>query len=169
MEESGRKQRVGLVEPVGGVAAPGVKTPVATGNMVDVYIAEASKETGLDPKLLAAVLRSESANNPDAVSSKGAIGYAQLMPDTAKEMGVDINDPRQNVIGGARYLKKMYDKYGNYESALAAYNWGPGNYDKFLKGQLQVPQETLDYVPKVMNLYQKKDGGMIPRLRKSTL
>ncbi len=87
----------------------------------------------LPPEIFLRLINTESGFNPNAVSPKGATGLTQLMPDTAREMGVtNINDITQNIEGGARYLKKMVDKYdGNMELALAAYNAGPGNVDKF--------------------------------------
>ena len=89
--------------------------------------------------------------NPEtARSGAGAYGPAQLMPATAKELGVDIRDPEDNVKGGLRYLKKMYDRYnGDEQLALAAYNAGPGNVDKALKsgkGIAALPAETRGYV-----------------------
>jgi len=87
----------------------------------------------LPPEIFLRLINTESGFNPNAVSPKGATGLTQLMPDTAREMGVtNINDITQNIEGGARYLRKMLDKYnGNMELALAAYNAGPANVDKF--------------------------------------
>ena len=71
------------------------------------------------------LVQRESGWNPGAVSHKGATGLAQLMPDTARLLGVDINDPADNLRGGARYLRMMYDRFGSWRLALAAYNAGP--------------------------------------------
>ena len=71
-------------------------------------------------------MQQESGWNPGAVSLKGATGLAQLMPETAENLGVDIADPEDNLDGGARYLRMMYDKFGSWKLALAAYNAGPG-------------------------------------------
>lgn len=88
---------------------------------------EAATAAGIDPALFHSLIDSESAWNPKAVSPKGAIGLAQLMPPTAKELGVDPNDPMQNLQGGARYLRQQIDRFGNPRDALRAYNAGPGN------------------------------------------
>lgn len=80
---------------------------------------------GIPEDLFLRLVQQESGWNPEAVSHKGATGLAQLMPDTARGLGVDINDPHQNLEGGARYLRRMYDRFGNWREALAAYNAGP--------------------------------------------
>lgn len=119
-------------------------------------IKRASQLHGVSPDLIRRVLRTESAGNPRAVSSKGARGLMQLMPDTAKEVGVtNPDDPEQNIMGGTKYLRKMLDRYnGDETKALAAYNWGPGNLDK--RGLNNAPIETRNYVQKIAN---KTIGG----------
>jgi hypothetical protein len=96
------------------------------------------------------LIGAESAWNPNAKSSAGAMGLTQLMPKTASSLGVtDVLDPMQNLRGGASNLASMYYRYnGDWNKALAAYNWGPGNVDKFGMGNL--PKETQDYIPKVL-------------------
>ncbi len=86
----------------------------------------AARKHGVPEDLFLRLVQQESGWNPVAVSSKGATGLAQLMPETAKTLGVDIADPAENLDGGARYLRKMFDKFGTWELALAAYNAGPG-------------------------------------------
>ncbi len=122
----------------------------ATSTRVDALVQEAANAHGLDPALLKSVVQQESAGNSLAKSPKGAMGLTQLMPATAKEMGVENPwDARQNLMGGARYLKKMLDHYnGDEAKALAAYNAGPGNVDKY--GGIPPFTETRQYVKSVL-------------------
>lgn len=115
----------------------------------DQAFARAAQQYGLDPQLLRAVAAQESRGNPSAVSPKGAYGVMQLMPQTAKEMGVtNPNDVTQNIMGGARYLKQQLDKYKDIPTALAAYNAGPGAVDKH--GGIPPYPETQNYVKSIM-------------------
>ena len=103
----------------------------------------------LPPEIFLRLINTESGFNPNAVSPKGAVGLTQLMPGTAQELGVDASNITQNIEGGARYLKQMLDKYnGNMELALAAYNAGPGNVDKF--GGVPPFAETQNYLFKML-------------------
>ena len=86
----------------------------------------AARKHGVPEDLFLRLVQRESGWNPVAVSTKGATGLGQLMPETAEHLGVDINDAEDNLEGGARYLRMMYDKFGTWELALAAYNAGPG-------------------------------------------
>ena len=86
----------------------------------------AARRHGVPEDLFLRLVQQESGWNPGAVSHKGATGLAQLMPGTAEKLGVDINDPVENLEGGARYLRMMYDRFGSWKLALAAYNAGPG-------------------------------------------
>lgn len=95
------------------------------GEYLDVAKAAARKH-GVPEDLFLRLVQQESGWNPVAVSTKGATGLAQLMPETAEHLGVDINDAKENLEGGARYLRMMFDKFGSWELALAAYNAGPG-------------------------------------------
>jgi soluble lytic murein transglycosylase-like protein len=94
------------------------------------------------------LVQQESGWNPNAVSPKGATGLAQLMPATARALGVDINDPEQNLEGGARYLRSMYDKFGSWRLALAAYNAGPGAVEQY--GGIPPYAETKNYVKAIL-------------------
>lgn len=118
------------------------------------FIQEASSETGLPEALIDAVIRTESGYRVQAVSRAGAQGLMQLMPNTARALGVDDPfDPRQNIFGGARYLRQLYDRFGSVELAVAAYNAGPGA----VKKHDGVPpfKETRRYVATVIRRYQK--------------
>lgn len=108
----------------------------------------AANRYGVPPLLALAVMRQESKGRQDAVSGKGATGLMQLMPATAKELGVDPNDPLQNIDGGVRYLAKQLKTFGSTDLALAAYNAGPGRVRQF-KG-IPPYAETQDYVKRIM-------------------
>jgi len=116
-------------------------------------IAKAAITYNLPEKLIASVMKQESNFNPDATSSAGAKGLMQIMPQTAKFLGVtNLEDPKQNIMGGAKYLRQMLDKFDNNLSlALAAYNAGPGNVAKY--NGIPPFKETQNYVKNVMNYY----------------
>ncbi|HBG07573.1 MAG: lytic transglycosylase [Geobacteraceae bacterium GWC2_58_44] len=119
----------------------------------EAIIEKASRRYGVDGGLIRAIIKAESNFNPRAVSSAGAQGLMQLMPATARGLGVsDSFDPEQNVMAGTRFLKDMLRRYdGNLNEALAAYNWGPGNVDRH--GTDHLPRETRAYLGKVKEYY----------------
>ncbi|MBU5638494.1 lytic transglycosylase domain-containing protein [Geomonas sp. Red69] len=119
----------------------------------DAIIQRASQRYGVDSGLIRAVIKAESNFDPRAVSSAGAQGLMQLMPATARGLGVtDSFDPEQNIMAGTRFLKDMLRRYnGNVDEALAAYNWGPGNVDRH--GTETLPRETRSYLAKVKGYY----------------
>ncbi len=115
---------------------------------MDEIIASAAKTYGVDTDLIHRVIQAESSFNPDAVSPVGAQGLMQLMPETAKELGVNnAFDPVENIMGGTRYLRQLLDRYDqDIPLALAAYNWGMGNVDAKKR---PMPEETRNYIARI--------------------
>ena len=111
-------------------------------------VTRAARASGVPAQLLGALIRTESAWQPQVISSAGAIGLAQLMPATAQELGVDPWDPAQNVRGGARYLRQQLDRFNDVTLALAAYNAGPHRVQQY--GGVPPFRETQAYVQKVL-------------------
>jgi TP901 family phage tail tape measure protein len=118
-------------------------------------IIAAAKANSVDPALFAALVAQESGFNQRAVSRSGAIGLSQLMPDTARDLGVNPRDPMQNLMGGAKYLRQQLDRFG-LEGGLRAYNQGPGAQQRTPGGN---SQESREYPGKVLARYQQFAGG----------
>jgi soluble lytic murein transglycosylase-like protein len=135
---------------------PSVNTPTKWGNgngqaydgrYTGPYLAmarDAARRHGVPEDLFLKLVQQESGFNPKARSHKGALGLAQLMPETARQLRVDPLDPFQNLDGGARYLMQQYRAFGNWRLALAAYNAGPGAVQKH--GGVPPFRETQNYV-----------------------
>lgn len=148
-------------------AAPAAHEPIAVpraGGQASLpfapLIAAAATEFGLPEALLHAVIRVESNYDPAAVSPRGAIGLMQLMPATARDLGVaDARDPASNIRGGARYLRWLLDRFDDdLDRALAAYNAGPGAVERH-GGGTPPYAETLRYVPRVIDMFQRLSAG----------
>lgn len=120
-------------------------------------IAQVATQEGVPASLLGALVWSESGFDPSAVSPAGARGLAQLMPSTAEGLGVDIDDPADNLRGGARYLRAMLDRFGRTDLALAAYNAGPNAVAR--AGGIPPYQETQTYVTRVLTRATALSGG----------
>lgn len=121
-------------------------------------IQDLSARYEVDPDLVRAVMRVESGGNPNAISSAGAIGLMQLMPGTARGLGVDPHDPIRNLEGGIKYLAQLSGKYnGDYVKTLAAYNAGSGRVDSY--GGVPPFPETQRYVKNVLALYKRYSRG----------
>ncbi|MHA6258460.1 lytic transglycosylase domain-containing protein [Sporosarcina sp. CAU 1771] len=126
--------------------------PSGSGQYTEI-INQAAEKYNLPAKLISSVIKQESNFNNNVVSHAGAEGLMQLMPGTAKFLGVtDSFNPKQNITGGAKYLRQMLNQFnGNMELALAAYNAGPGNVKKY--GGIPPFKETQQYVKKVLNSF----------------
>jgi soluble lytic murein transglycosylase-like protein len=122
----------------------------------DDIIEEAAEKYDMDANLIRAVMQAESAFHPYAVSRAGAEGLMQLMPELSDEMGVsDSFDPRENIMGGARYLKRLLDYHnGNLDLALASYNAGPGNVERY--GGVPPFRETRNYVKTIKQILKAR-------------
>jgi hypothetical protein len=150
----GNGPRMYSFRPSGGRLSPG---PIgAKADVFSAIIDRAAYVHGLDPWLLHAVIRAESAYNPMAQSSKGAIGLMQLMPNTAARYGVrDPWNPEENIYAGARYLRDLMGMFGSdVRLAVAAYNAGEGNVQKY-GNQIPPFEETRGYVSKVLDFYRR--------------
>lgn len=139
---------------------------VKTAGSVSLYeryrklISKTAFNYNIDPSLITAIISAESSFNAKAVSKKGALGLMQLMPETAKAMGVrNPFNPEENIEAGVRYLKYLYNRFGDLELALAAYNAGPSHVEKH--GTVPPIKETKNYIKKIFSLYREKT--YIPR------
>jgi soluble lytic murein transglycosylase-like protein len=144
-------------EPFSALLAREVGTPVPSSTAAHPYATEiddAARRHGIAPALIRSVMRQESSFDPRATSHAGAQGLMQLMPATARSLGVtDPYDPVQSIEGGTRYLADMLERFeGNVPLALAAYNAGPSAVDRF--GGIPPYRETQDYVEKVLDGYR---------------
>jgi soluble lytic murein transglycosylase-like protein len=148
----GKTSQSGLAG-LSGTTASGTNT--LNGGSFESLIQQASEKYGVDADLVKAVIQNESAYNPSAVSSAGAVGLMQLMPDTADNLGVDNPlDPAQNIDGGVKLLRELLNQFGgNVSNTLAAYNAGPNAVQQY--GGIPPYQETQMYVQRVLSTYGK--------------
>jgi soluble lytic murein transglycosylase-like protein len=125
-------------------------------------IAMAEAQNGIPRDMLARLLYQESHYREDVITGKtrspvGALGIAQFMPATARDMGIDPLNPAQAINGAARYLARLYNMFGNWTEALAAYNWGPGNVKR--QGIANAPQETRNYYVQILADVNNSNGS----------
>jgi hypothetical protein len=129
--------------------------PSAATHPYTQHVADAARRFGIPETWIWAVMRVESAGNPRSVSRAGAMGLMQIMPGTWAQLrarhglGTDPFDVRDNIMAGAAYLREMYDRYGNANAMLAAYNAGPGRYDDHLSRGRPLPAETVAYLARL--------------------
>jgi hypothetical protein len=128
---------------------------------------DAARKYGIDPEMFLRLIQQESSFRPDVVSPKGAIGLGQLMPATAKELGVDPTDPMQNLEGAAKYLSQQLKRFGSPELALAAYNAGPTRVAKL--GRVPNIAETQNYVKTILGEGQTTMATPFDRAREEEL
>ncbi|AMD60370.1 lytic transglycosylase [Agrobacterium tumefaciens] len=130
-------------------------TVVTSPDPLAVHITEAAKRFAIPERWIRAVMQAESDHNPHAISPKGAMGLMQIMPATWAELrarhglGDDPYDPRDNILAGSAYLAELHDLYGS-PGFLAAYNAGPGRYEKHLVAGDPLPAETVAYMAKIV-------------------
>lgn len=129
--------------------------PIEPDDALRSMIRDAALQNGVDENLFESLVAAESSFDPNARSRAGAMGLTQLMPSTAKSLGIsDPFDPAQNLNGGAKYLASMLQRFGRADLALAAYNAGPGKVEEY--GGIPPYKETQAYVDRIMKLYKEK-------------
>lgn len=128
----------------------GMETPSGAPAQFRPSVEYAARSASIPPRLLAGLASVESAWNPGAVSSAGAIGLTQLMPRTARALGIDPWDPALNLLGGARYLRRQLDRFDELALGLAAYNAGPARVEALLERGTPLPAEATEYVERVV-------------------
>ncbi|MDC7676573.1 lytic transglycosylase domain-containing protein [Asticcacaulis machinosus] len=144
----------GNLNPLCTSLPPIVPASSATTYPFQAAIDRAAEAFDLSPDLIAAIIRQESGFNPSAISPRGAIGLMQLMPATARELGVNAYDPEQNIHGGAAYLRQQLDRFnGKLDVAMAAYNAGAGAVNRY--GGIPPYRETRTYIDKNLDSLAK--------------
>jgi hypothetical protein len=156
------KQKSGAKLPANIVPGQHISSGSAS---IDAIVYEAAAKYRLDPCLILSVMSAESGYNRLAVSPKGAMGLMQLMPATAVRFGVQrIFDPRENIFGGASYLRWLLDRFGDVRLALAGYNAGEGAVE-FYGNRIPPFLETQNYVRTIYSRYSRIHAGLVPEPR----
>ncbi len=115
-------------------------------------VLRAAKRHEVDPRLVFAIIASESRGDPEAVSPSGAIGLMQLMPTTADQLGVDPWKPEENIEGAVRYLALLLQQFGSVDLSLVAYNAGPAFAERYRQGEVDLGAETRSFIMRVAGL-----------------
>lgn len=157
---AGAPRSLAAPTPISGSAEGAGATGIAGAEPYEALFVAAGRRHGFNPTLLAAIAKTESNFNPNAVSPVGAQGLMQFMPATARGLGVNPLDPAQAIDGAARYLRQQVDRFGSIEAGLAAYNAGPGNVSKY--GGIPPFTETRNYVTKVTDLLNGRSAFASP-------
>ena len=144
-----------------------IQADAADVNTVKASIVKHSIEMGVDPAIALSIASTESGFRHDVKSAHGAVGVFQLMPSTAKRMGLNAYSLNDNIRGGIMYYKSMYKMFGSMELALAAYNAGPGNVKRY-NNTIPPYAETKRFVAKIMNDYHKLKANPDPAMINAT-
>ena len=158
IKDATQSQRVIITQSVGKIDSRLIDTGKYSINIqreIQRHIAGAARYYKLPKTLFKAIIKVESNFDPTALSHKKCYGLTQLAPGTARDIGADIYDLRQNIYGGASYFRKMYDRYGSVEEALWAYNAGPGRVNDNI-----LPRETKKYIKDVMRFWQEYEQAL---------
>lgn len=139
------------------------KVQAADVNTIKATIVKHSIEMGVDPAIALSIARAESGFRHEARSSHGAVGVFQLMPSTAKRMGLNAYSLNDNIRGGIMYYKSMYKMFGSMELALAAYNAGPGNVKRY-NNNVPPYAETKRFIAKIMTDYNRLKANPDPAI-----
>ncbi len=137
-------------------------------NTIKATIVKHSIEMGVDPAIALSIARAESGFRHEARSAHGAVGVFQLMPSTAKRMGLNAYSLNDNIKGGIMYYKNMYKMFGSMELALAAYNAGPGNVKRY-NNKVPPYAETKRFIAKIMTDYNRLKANPDPAMKATTV
>lgn len=155
--------RPSAVDLSAATATAAKELPKAVRDLSDI-VSGYARDYGVDPRLALAVMAQESRGNQNAVSPAGATGLMQLMPGTARDLGVNPYDATDNIRGGVKYLSQLSDRYGGDTTRmLAAYNWGPARVDRWAGDVGRLPGETQDYLKNVSGYMAGQGGGGLER------
>ena len=146
------------------IAPNGIETKVYSRKEIEDFIKTEATKYGIEPTLISAIILAESSFKPFNKNKRtGAAGLMQLMPKTARSLGCNNPyDAKENIKAGIKHFARLFKMYNyNVTDTLCAYNFGEGNYNKFLRGERKLPKETQDYAPKIMKNYKDLGGTQL--------